>query len=147
LFFVPQKLLQIDLNAESSHFLCAQAPARKKQKTLDNTREFDHTIVEAGDEEVAEDEDNDEFAEYFRGNTTPKIMITTSYSVHRDTLLFVEDLLDTIPDSHFYSRRQYHIKEIVQYANNNEFTDILVINENNLVASTYFTIVGICVSS
>eukprot|EP01122_Echinamoeba_exundans_P013226 TRINITY_DN5734_c0_g1_i1.p1 TRINITY_DN5734_c0_g1~~TRINITY_DN5734_c0_g1_i1.p1 ORF type:complete len:381 (+),score=96.45 TRINITY_DN5734_c0_g1_i1:28-1143(+) len=112
-----------------------EAPARKKQKTLDNTREFDHTIVEAGDEEVADDEDNDEFAEYFRGNTTPKIMITTSYSVHRDTLLFVEDLLDTIPDSHFYSRRQYHIKEIVGYANNNQFTDILVINENNLVAN------------
>lgn len=84
---------------------------------------------------MAEDEDNDEFAEYFRGNTKPKIMITTSYSVHRDTLLFVEDLLDTIPDCHFYSRRQYHIKEIVQYAINNDFTDILVVNENNLVAS------------
>lgn len=112
-----------------------QAPPVKKQKTLDNTRELDHTLVQPDDEEVAEDENNDELAEYFRGNTKPKIMITTSYSVHRDTLLFVEDLLDTIPDCHYYSRRQYHIKEIVNYAKNNEFTDILVVNENNYIAS------------
>ena len=100
-------------------------------------REQDHTMVDDNDEEVEEDEAHDEFAEYFKGNTKPKIMITTSYSVHRDTLLFVEDLLETIPDSHFYSRRQYHIKEIVQYGINNDFTDILVINENHYVPSMF----------
>lgn len=45
--------------------------------TLENTREFDETIVEE-DEEVAADEATDEFAEYFQNGLTPKILITTS---------------------------------------------------------------------
>ena len=35
--------------------------------TLDNMREFDETMVEPGDEEVAGDEADDEFAAYFSG--------------------------------------------------------------------------------
>lgn len=45
--------------------------------TLENTREFDETIVEE-DEEVAADEATDEFAEYFQNGLAPKILITTS---------------------------------------------------------------------
>lgn len=45
-------------------------------KTLENTREFDETIVQE-DNEVAEDEATDEFAKYF-GGQAPKILITTS---------------------------------------------------------------------
>jgi hypothetical protein len=47
-------------------------------RTLESTREFDETIVNPEDEEVKEDEATDEFAEYFKGNVTPKIFVTTS---------------------------------------------------------------------
>lgn len=45
--------------------------------TLENTREFDETIVEE-DAEVAADEATDEFSQYFQNGLTPKILITTS---------------------------------------------------------------------
>lgn len=45
-------------------------------KTIDNTREKEDTFVE-DDEEVAEEEATDEFAQYFSGKA-PKILITTS---------------------------------------------------------------------
>ena len=45
--------------------------------TLENTREFDETIVEE-DAEVAADEETDEFAQYFKNGVAPKILITTS---------------------------------------------------------------------
>ncbi len=56
----------------------AQAPPRNKQKTLENTREKDETIVAADDEEVKADEAMDEFASYFSGEKVPKVLITTS---------------------------------------------------------------------
>jgi ribosome production factor 1 len=45
--------------------------------TLENTREFDETIVE-DDEEVAADEATDEFSQYFQSGVAPKILVTTS---------------------------------------------------------------------
>lgn len=35
-------------------------------------------LVQEGDEEVAEDENHDAFAEYFKSNVQPKILITSS---------------------------------------------------------------------
>lgn len=43
-----------------------EPPPRKLQKTIENTREKDETMVQPDDEEVAADEDEDEFAEHFR---------------------------------------------------------------------------------
>ena len=51
----------------------------KRQRTLDNTREADDTIVQEGDEEVQGDEAIDEFSAYFTGDQQPKIIITTCY--------------------------------------------------------------------
>jgi ribosome production factor 1 len=53
---------------------------KKVTKTLDNTREFDETIVAPNDEEVLKDEQVDEFAEYFQGDKVPSILITTCIS-------------------------------------------------------------------
>ncbi len=62
-----------------------QLPPKKLQRTLDNTREYDETIVLPDDKEVVDDEQVDEFADYFRG-TIPKILITTS--VHATEVLY-----------------------------------------------------------
>jgi len=51
--------------------------AENVPNTLENTREFDETMVEE-DEEVAADEATDEFSKYFQNGLTPKILITTS---------------------------------------------------------------------
>jgi ribosome production factor 1 len=114
-----------------------QAPPKQKQKTLETLREADETIVAAEDDVVADDEQTDEFAAYFQGKTKPKILLTTSYKNTKPTHDFIKELLETIPDSHFYARRNYQIKEIVEYAKNQDFTDIVVINEDNGTPSMF----------
>merc|ERR1712036_89688 len=49
----------------------------KVQKTLDNMRVVDETMVEADDEEVLQDACTDEFAAYFSGTCVPKVLFTT----------------------------------------------------------------------
>merc|ERR1712212_796942 len=52
-------------------------PAPKVQKTLDNMRVADETMVAPDDEEVLQDACTDEYASYFSGNAVPKILFTT----------------------------------------------------------------------
>ena len=54
-----------------------KAPPTPPPRTIENTREFDETIVKPTDEEVLEDERTDEFAEFFEGKITPKLLLTT----------------------------------------------------------------------
>jgi len=105
------------------------APPKQIPRTLDNTREFDETIVQPNDEEVLEDERTDEFADYFKG-LPPKVMITTSKDASKPCLEFVTLLLQIFPNIHFYKRREFDLQDIVKFANNKEFTDLIVINEN-----------------
>ena len=75
-----------------------KAPKAKPQKTLDNTREADETIVESDDDEVAADQDTDELAGYFNGKT-PKVIVTTSDKPVGETFKFAESLINIIPVS------------------------------------------------
>lgn len=108
------------------------APGRTPQKTLDNTREMDETIiVDPNDEEIAQDDALDEFAAYFSGDKTPKILITSSVNPSKVVHEFIQELLTVFPNSEFKKRRKYHLKEIVQYCKNQgEYTDVMVINED-----------------
>ena len=54
-----------------------KAPPVKIPKTIDDMKIPNETMVEENDQEVEEDEQNDEFAEYFDGRI-PKIMMTSS---------------------------------------------------------------------
>lgn len=51
---------------EKATQLGLEPPPRKQQKTIENTREADETMVQPDDEEVAADEEQDEFAEHFK---------------------------------------------------------------------------------
>lgn len=108
-----------------------QAPPKLIPKTIENTREFDETIVDADDEEVAEDEATDEFASYFSGERIPKILITTSPKPVGLTFKFIEDLKMVFPNSEYIPRKKYDIKEIIEFANNRQYTDMILINEDN----------------
>jgi len=99
-------------------------------KTLENTREFDETIVDVDDEEVMQDEETDEFAEYFNGKT-PKILITTSRKSTPNTYRFTDELVDIFPNSEFVKRHpQLDLKKMVDMAVEKEYTDVIVVNED-----------------
>merc|ERR1712086_1162851 len=83
---VRNKCKRTQLYQEAKHvakkhaLLGDDAPPKQEPRTLDNTREADDTVVDGDDEEVAGDENMDEFASYFNSDIPPKIMITSNFA-------------------------------------------------------------------
>lgn len=99
-------------------------------KTLDNTREIEPTLVQQ-DPEVFADEADDEFAKYFHSETPPKVLVTTRPRPSRHLFWFISDLQRLIPALHFYPRKHYSLKEICSFAQNRDFTHLMVLGENS----------------
>jgi len=106
---------------------------KKVTKTLDNTREYDETIVLPDDQEVLKDEEVDEFAEFFKGDKPPSILITTCTSPTPASINFVKELLPVFPNASFYKRGAFRLQDIVKWADSKNFTDVIVINENRKI--------------
>ncbi|RHZ63316.1 hypothetical protein Glove_330g29 [Diversispora epigaea] len=119
----------------------AEDPEKKKERlakniprTLENVREFDETIVDAEDLEVLEDEASDEFSKYFQEGVSPKMLITTNKRPSKVGYDFASELIDVFPNSNFVRRKnQVSIKQIIEFCNNRNYTDILVVNEEKKV--------------
>ncbi|KAK3602382.1 hypothetical protein CHS0354_026270 [Potamilus streckersoni] len=110
-----------------------KAPPKKVQRTIENTRVYDETMVNPQDEEVAVDEAQDEMASYFNRETIPKILITTCDRPGQRTNKFCKELKKVIPNSHLYYRRGLDLKKIIPQALSRDFTDLLVVNENRKI--------------
>ncbi|KAJ8305705.1 hypothetical protein KUTeg_016250, partial [Tegillarca granosa] len=80
--------------------------------------------------QVAKDEETDEFASYFNRDTTPKVLITTSDRPCSRTNKFCKELKRCIPNSEIHYRRGLDLKKIIPQAMSKDFTDIMVINED-----------------
>jgi ribosome production factor 1 len=106
-----------------------QRLAENIQKTLENTREVEETLVN-GDEQVLEEEQFDEFAEYFKGKP-PKVLVTTSRRATQEIYEFANEFCTIFPEAKFVKRGpQFEIKKIVEIANEREYTDLLVLNHD-----------------
>jgi ribosome production factor 1 len=84
--------------------LMYQAP-----RTLESTRETDDTVVTAEDVEVLRDEAGDEFAGYFDGSATPKIMVTTRPRPSSVVFGLIKELLGVIPNAFYYARGELRL--------------------------------------
>eukprot|EP00127_Corallochytrium_limacisporum_P005207 Clim_evm24s201 gene=Clim_evmTU24s201 len=109
-----------------------QRPEKKQPRTIESIRRPNDTIVDPSDKEVLADEEADKLQTYFEGKP-PKIMISTSNrAVGRETTYqLVRELEEILPNAFFYERKGYKIKDIVKYASNAEFTELLVVNEDH----------------
>jgi len=110
--------------------LGADAPPKKKPKTIENMRVPDETMVDPTNEETKIDLQLDEMAPYFNQETTPKILITTSDRPTRRTNAFCKELKKVVPNAFIKYRRGLDLKNIIPQAVDKEFTDLLVINED-----------------
>ncbi|XP_033737286.1 ribosome production factor 1-like [Pecten maximus] len=108
-----------------------QAPPKQVPKTIESMRVHDETMVNAQDEEVMKDEAQDEMSTYFRRESTPKILITTSDRPCSRTNKFCKELKKCFPNSEIYYRRGLDLKKIIPQALSKDFTDLMVINENH----------------
>uniref|UniRef100_A0A0N4ZSL0 Brix domain-containing protein n=1 Tax=Parastrongyloides trichosuri TaxID=131310 RepID=A0A0N4ZSL0_PARTI len=99
-------------------------------RTIENTRELCETMIDLTDPEILHDQDNDEFASYFKRETTPKILMTTSMHAKTATFDLMRELEVVIPNVEVHSRKMVPIKRIVEQAIENDFTDIIIIQED-----------------
>ncbi|KAK1274438.1 hypothetical protein QJS04_geneDACA010810 [Acorus gramineus] len=91
-----------DAEAKRALELGEEPPAKKIPRTIENTRESDETVCKPDDEELFAANDSDEFAPILKQECTPKILITTC---------------------------RFH-STIVEYANKNDFTSLIVVHTN-----------------
>ncbi len=122
-----EKLLRKQEAAE----LGSEAPQRDKAppKTLENQRDADVTLVSPGDNEVVAEEALDEFAAYFTGAKQAKVMITTRPRPSSELHEFIGDLMVMIPNSFFYKRKEFALKDICKWAAAKQFTHLVVLGE------------------
>jgi ribosome production factor 1 len=108
--------------------------------TQEMLREKDDSIVkEENIDEIRGEEEVDEFAAYYNSDIPPKVLITTAWDAMsnkarmpgRVTRWFIKDLLACVPNSFFFTRRKYYLKQIVEYCKKKDFTDIMIIGERN----------------
>jgi len=69
-----------------------EAVPRGVVKTIETEWKFDETFLDKEDSEVEGDEAIDEFADYFKDNLPPKLMITTSRWPSGKLFDFLKDL-------------------------------------------------------
>ena len=108
-----------------------EAAPKQIPKTLESTRETDATTVLPDDEEVIGDTNDDEFSSIFQNETQPRLLITTRPKPSGKLYHFIHDLLSMIPNSAYYKRGSYEIKDICRYATNRSFSHVIVLSEKH----------------
>ncbi|KYQ93996.1 brix domain-containing protein [Tieghemostelium lacteum] len=105
-----------------------QAPPKQVPRTIESMRRADETVVDKDDGEFDEEINNDEFASYFNGKP-PKTCITTNQQSGHEAKNLARMFSKIFPNSGYFNRRTYNLKEIIEFCNNREYTDLVVINE------------------
>jgi len=103
---------------------------KKEPRTTEAMREPDETIVPPDDSEVEDDEALDEFEKYFKGDTPPKILVTTQKRPSSKCFDFLKELINVVPNMYYYPRKDFPFKKMCEYASNRGFTDIMLFHEN-----------------
>lgn len=117
------------LKEKEAEELGEAAAPKQLPRTIENTRKYDETFVDDNDEEVLGDEKDDEFAKIFSNEVQPKIMLTTRPKCSRKLYAVIKDIMMLIPNTFYYPRENYNVKELVQYASNKKFTHVAVLGE------------------
>ena len=111
------------------------APPKQVPRTLESTREADDTTITGEDIEVSNDLLDDEFSEIYSNECPPKLMITTRPLPSGDLYGFIKELMDMIPNSFYYKRGDYDLKDICKYASNKKFSHLIVLSEKSKICN------------
>ena len=121
-----------------------EAAPKGVTKTIESMRVKDETIItDADDEEIKGEQSIDEFASYFKNETTPKILMTTNrrpngVSKHidvstgfNDFLLqklfdFLKEIKSAFPGVEYYERKNHLVKTMIEEGKKRGFTDLML---------------------
>lgn len=100
-------------------------------KTIESKRLRTEDDVENGDEELAGDEQDDEFAPFWKCEKEPKIFLTTRPRPSKHLFKFISDLMGMIPLVFYHPRKSRELTEMSAWALDNGFTHMIVLGEKN----------------
>jgi len=108
-------------------------PKRLAPNTIEILREADETVLDMENaEEISEiegEEAVDEFDQHFSLQNAPKIMITTQKHTCKQMFSFMKEVTNVIPNCTYYKRKNFALKQIVEYAKTKDFTMIMLFTE------------------
>ena len=104
-----------------------------KEASSSSTLEAEPLATPEEDEEVNWDLANDQFKDYFSKTYEPKVLITSADNPHSKTISFVKEMTRVIPNAAPFWRKNSSIKKMVKKAIENNYTDIVVVNEDNRI--------------
>lgn len=82
-----------------------EAAPKGVTKTIESMRVADETLItNADDEEIKGEQNIDEFSDYFKNLTTPKILMTTNRRPRGGIFDFLKEVKTAIPNSYYYER-------------------------------------------
>ena len=109
--------------------------------TIESMRVKDETIItDAEDEEIKGAMSIDEFASYFKGDTTPRILLTTNRRPRGKIFDFLKEVKSAIPGCEYYERKNFMIKDVIKEAKKEGFTALLLFYEKNGIPRKYYFI-------
>jgi len=116
---------------EEAEALGEDAPPKNIPKTLETLRVPEPSRIDADDEDAVQAITEDEFGSYFSKAYVPKVIITSCQNPNLNTRLFLKEFSRIVPNSTVFHRRQSRVKTIIAKAIEQEYTDVVVINEHN----------------
>ncbi|CAL7936589.1 unnamed protein product [Xylocopa violacea] len=132
-----QKLMKEKIKAkkEAKKQRIQEGGPKQVPHTIESLREKDETTItgDLDDEQNAElkvDFENDEFAAYYKHAYEPKVLITYADNPTRKTRIFGRELTRIIPNSTSLYRNRSGVKKMVKSAIAKDFTDIVIVNED-----------------
>lgn len=103
-----------------------EAAPKGIMKTIEYMRVKDETIITEMDEDIKGEQSVDEFAKYFNKETTPKILMTTNRRPRGKLFDFMKEVKSAIPNVEYYERKNFLIKDVIEWAKERDFTDLML---------------------
>ncbi|XP_072766593.1 probable ribosome production factor 1 [Anoplolepis gracilipes] len=133
-----QQLMKEKLKAkkEAKKARIQEGAPKQVPHTIESLREKDETMIASSDlndeanQELKVECEHDEFASYYRQDYEPKVLITYADNPNRKTRIFGRELTRMIPNSLSLYRNRSGVKKIVKSATARNFTDIIIVNED-----------------
>jgi ribosome production factor 1 len=109
-----------------------EACPKEPTKTIESMRVKDETIItDPFDEDLLGEQNVDEFAKYFKGDIKPKILMTTNRRPKRGIFHFLKEVKSAFPNCEYYERKNFLVKEIIEWGKKNGFTDLFLFYEKH----------------
>lgn len=127
----PNRAAKKDSQAAAAGATQPQQQPKQTPRTVENSRKPSETAVKADDEEIRVADAMDEFAAFFTGTETPKILVTTGRHPAKVAKEFAAELTDVLPNSQYVARPVRHtIKDVIAEALPRGFTHVLIVCDN-----------------